>query len=103
MADRERLERVALAIYAQLLVMEHNTDSAAEDAYYAISQAERFISVMDNLHPPEQPAAPTPGDLTLLEAAKEMLWLLDAGTLTQKDFAVAALRTAIAREEARRG
>ena len=102
MADRERLERVAGQVFAVLAARDEG-DSYADDARSAFLAAEAFLRECDLRNPPEQPAAPTPNEPTLLEAARYMIEKLDAGTLTQQHFAQQMLRTAIFREEARRG
>lgn len=105
MADRERLERVAAQVFAALAARDEG-DSFAADARSAFLAAEAFLRECDLRNPPEPPAAPTPDEPTLLEAAKALIYERDSHQVDNRVALAVAwqdLRAAIAREEARRG
>ena len=92
-----RRERIAETIYAAMIASSEWCDNTNADlASEARKAADTFLSSA-----PEQPQPPADDYPTLLEARKEMLVALD--TLKATNFAMAMLRHAIEREEARRG
>ena len=101
MADRERIERIAAMIYAQLVTREGNENLCSQDATDAIYRTEVFIDVFDEYYKPEQPETPPHDSPTLLEAAKNFLRnvLLVGATPLAQEYA-RQLRAAVEREEA---
>jgi hypothetical protein len=92
-----RRERIAETIYAAMIASsEWSSNTNADLAHEARKAAGTFLSSA-----PEQQQQPADGWPRLLEALKELLVAIDTAKGT--NFAIAMLRDAIKREEARRG